>query len=85
MLRLVEKGDGTLKDYLFGKKAVAYKVRLMYSRSTSTSRVMVQSNAIKDCPKCGTPVMGQRYTKGPSIGVNIRRTISIRQSFEPGD
>lgn len=81
----MEKGDGTLKDYLFGKKAVAHKVRLMYSRSTSTSRVMVQSDAIKFCPKCGTPVMGQRDTKGPSIGVNVRKSISIRQRFEPGD
>ena len=34
-LLVVDKGDGTLKDYEFGKKAMAHKVRLLkLSRST---------------------------------------------------
>lgn len=37
------------------------------------------ANEMKFCPTCGTAVMGQRHTEGPSIGVNVRRGIPVRQ------
>ncbi|KAL9136727.1 MAG: hypothetical protein Q9175_002063 [Cornicularia normoerica] len=73
-LFVVEKSDGTLKDYQFGKKTMSHKVRPKYltPKLHLVCVYWLNAYAMKFCSNCGTPVMGRRHIEGPSIGVNVR-------------
>lgn len=81
---MVEKSDGTLKDYQFGKKTMSHKVRPKYltPKLHLVCVYWLNAYAMKFCSNCGTPVMGRRHIEGPSIGVNVSRSIPIKQRFE---